>query len=83
MQRRSVDHGGVMEPKKPWVLFGCSVLTLYMSGCVSLDQPTIDGPSRVFLVVKEVSSRGYHVGLGATQPLEAMGSLSSCVMPRA
>ena len=58
LQRRAVDCGGVVEPKKPWALSNCSVLTLYVSGYVGLDWPPLGGPSRVFLVVKEVGSRG-------------------------
>jgi hypothetical protein len=47
-----------MELKKPWALFGYSILTLYVSGCVGFNRPSWGGPSRVFLVVKEVGSRG-------------------------
>jgi hypothetical protein len=39
LQQCSVDRGGVMEPKKPWASSGYSVLTLCVSGYVSLDQP--------------------------------------------
>jgi len=58
LQRRSVDGGGVVEPKKPWASSRCSVLTLYMLGCVGLDLPPLGGPSGVFLVMNEVGSRG-------------------------
>ena len=57
LQQRVVDHGGVVEPKKPWASSGCSVLTLCVSGYVGLDQPPLGGPSRVFLAVKEVGSK--------------------------
>jgi hypothetical protein len=57
LQQRVVDRGGVMEPKKPWTAFSCSVLTLCVSGYVGLDQALPGGPSGVFLVVKEVGSR--------------------------
>jgi hypothetical protein len=57
LQQRVVNHGGVVEPEKPWTMFGCSVLTLCVSGCVGLDQPLLGGPSGVFLVVKEDGSR--------------------------
>ena len=56
--RCAMDRGGVVEPKKPWASSGCSVLTLYVTSCVGLDQPPPGGCSRVFLAVKEVSSRG-------------------------
>jgi hypothetical protein len=39
LQRHVVDHGGVVEPKKPWASFGYSVLTLCVSGYVGLDRP--------------------------------------------
>jgi hypothetical protein len=39
LQRRSMNHSGVVEPKKPWASSGCSVLTLCMLGCVGLDRP--------------------------------------------
>ena len=58
LQRCSVDCGGVVEPKKPWASFGYSVLTLCVLGYVGLDWPPLGGPSGVFLVAKEVSSRG-------------------------
>jgi hypothetical protein len=58
LQWCGVDRDGVVEPKKPWVSFGYFVLTLYVSGYVSLDHPPLDGPSGVFLVVKKVGSRG-------------------------
>jgi hypothetical protein len=41
LQRCSMDRGGVVEPKKPWVSSSCSVLTLYMSGCIGLDWPPL------------------------------------------
>ena len=78
MQRRVVDRGSVVEPKKAWASSDYSVLTLCMSDCVSLDQPPLGGPSGVFLVAKEVGS---HVGSGAAKPLEVEGNLSSCVTP--
>ena len=53
-----MDHGGVMELKKPWASFGCSILTLYVLGYVGLDRPPLGGPPGVFLVAKEVSSKG-------------------------
>jgi hypothetical protein len=58
LQRRAVDHDGVVEPKKPWASSDCSVMTLYMSSCVDLDRPPPGGPSRVFLAVKKVNFRG-------------------------
>ena len=58
LQRCAMDRGGVLEPKKPWASFDCSVLTLYVSGCVGLVRPPLGGPSGVFLAVKEVSFRG-------------------------
>ena len=70
-----MDCGDLMEPKKPWVSSGCSVLTLYVSGCVKLDRPPLGGPSRVFLAVKKVSSRGLCVGPRASEPLEAAEKL--------
>jgi hypothetical protein len=54
----AVDHGCVLEPKKPWASSNYSVLTLFVSGCVDLDWPSLGGLSGVFLVVKEVGSRG-------------------------
>jgi hypothetical protein len=39
LQRCAVDHGGVMEPKKPYASSNYSVLTLCVSGCVGLDLP--------------------------------------------
>jgi hypothetical protein len=53
----------------------CSVLTLCVLGYVGLDWPPPDGPSRVFLAVKEAGSRGYCMGPGAFEPLEATGKL--------
>jgi hypothetical protein len=70
-----VDRGGVVELKNPCVLSSCSVLTLCMSGYVGLDWPSLGGPSRVFLAVKEVGSWGWHVGLRAPEHLEATGKL--------
>ena len=58
LQQCSMDRGGVVEPKKPLASSGCSVLTLCVSGCVGLDQPPLGGPSGVFLLAKEVGSRG-------------------------
>jgi hypothetical protein len=58
LQQCAVDHGVVVELKKPWASSDCSVLTLCVSNCVGLDRPALGGPSRVFLAVKEVSSRG-------------------------
>ena len=58
LQLCAMDHRGVLVPKKPWALSGYSILTLCMSGCVSFDRPSPDGPFGVFLVAKEVSSRG-------------------------
>jgi len=58
LQRCAVDLGGVLEPKKPWALFSYSILTLYVSGCVGLDQPPLVGPSGVFFMEKKVGSRG-------------------------
>ena len=40
-----MDHGSVVEQKKPWASSGYSVLTLYVSGGVSLDRPP---PSETF-----------------------------------
>ena len=54
---RSMNHGGVMEPNKPWVSSGHSVMTLCVLGYVSLDRPPLGGPFGVFLAVKEVGSR--------------------------
>jgi hypothetical protein len=51
-----------VEPKKPWMSSGYSILTLHVSGCVGLYWPPPGGPSGVFLVAKEVGSRGYHAG---------------------
>jgi hypothetical protein len=70
-----MDHGDVLEPKKPWASSGYYVLTLYVSGCVGLDRPPVGGPSGVFLVAKEVGSRGRHAGPEAPEPLEAEGKL--------
>jgi hypothetical protein len=53
-----MNRGGVVEPNKPWASSGYSVLTLCVSGYVSLDRPPLGGPSRVFLVMKDVGSRG-------------------------
>jgi hypothetical protein len=39
LQHCAMDCGGVLEPKKPWASSGCSVLTLCVSGGVSLDRP--------------------------------------------
>jgi hypothetical protein len=75
LQRCAVDRGGVVEPKKPWALSGCSVLTLYMLGCVGLDRRPLGGPSGVFSAVKEVDSRGLRTGSGASESLEAVGKL--------
>jgi hypothetical protein len=47
-----------MELKKPWGSSDCSILTLYVLGYVGLDRPPLGGPSGVFLVVKEVGSKG-------------------------
>jgi hypothetical protein len=47
-----------MELKKPWASFGFSILTLSVLGGVGLDRSPLGGPSRVFLVVREVGSRG-------------------------
>jgi hypothetical protein len=58
LQRCGMDCGSVVELKKPWASSGCSVLTLYVSGCVNLDRPPLGGPSGVVLVTKEVGSRG-------------------------
>ena len=58
LQWCAVDHGGVVELKKPWASSSYSVLTLCMSGYVGLDRPPLGGHYGVFLVVKEVSSRG-------------------------
>jgi hypothetical protein len=77
-----VDYGGVLELKKPWALSGCSVLTPYVSNCVGLDRPPPGGPSRVFLLAKEVGSRA-HMGPEAPELLEVEGkALSFCVTPR-
>jgi hypothetical protein len=56
LQRRAVDRGVIVEPKKPCVSSSCSVLTLCVSGCVGLDQSPPGGPYGVLLAVKEVSS---------------------------
>jgi hypothetical protein len=53
-----MDRGGVVELKKPWASSGCFVLTLCVLGCIVLDRPPPSGPSEVFLVAMEVSSRG-------------------------
>ena len=58
LQWHFVDCGDVVELKKPWASFDCSVLTLYVSSCVGLDRPPVGGPFGVFLVAKTVSSRG-------------------------
>jgi hypothetical protein len=58
LQQRSMDRGIFMEPKKPWASSGCSVLTLCVLGYVGLDWPSLGGPSEVFVVAKEVGSRG-------------------------
>ena len=58
LQRCFVNHGSVVEPKKPWASSGCSVLTLYVSGYVALDRPPLGGPSGVFLAVKEIGFKG-------------------------
>jgi hypothetical protein len=55
LQRCSMDRDNVVELKRPWASFGCSILILYMSGYVSLDRPPLGGPSGVFLVAKEVA----------------------------
>jgi len=57
LKRCAMDRGGDLVLKKPWVSSSCSILTLYLSGYVGLDRPPLGGPSRVLLVVKEVSSR--------------------------
>jgi hypothetical protein len=54
----AVDRGCVLEPKKPWTSSDYSVLTLFVSGYVRLDWPSLGGLSGVFLVAKEVGSRG-------------------------
>jgi hypothetical protein len=46
-----------------------------VSGYVNLDRPPHGGPSGVFLPMKEVSSRGRCVGLGALKPLDATEKL--------
>ena len=58
LQQYGMDRGSVVETKKPWASFDCSILTLCESGYVSLGWPPLGGPSRVFLVAKEVDSRG-------------------------
>jgi hypothetical protein len=58
LQRRSMDRGDVVEPKKPRGSFGCSVLTLYVSGYVGLDWPPTSASSGGFLVVKEAGLKG-------------------------
>jgi hypothetical protein len=58
LQQCSVDRCDVMEPKKSCASSGCSVLTLCISGYVGLDWPPLGGPSRVFLMAKEIGSRG-------------------------
>jgi hypothetical protein len=58
LQRHIGNGGGVVELKKPCASFGCSVLTLCVSGCVSLDRPPLGGPSGVFLAMKQVGSMG-------------------------
>ena len=58
LQRCAMDRGNVVELKKPSASFGCSVLTLCVSGYVGLDRPSPGGPSRVFLMAKKVGSRG-------------------------
>jgi hypothetical protein len=58
LQRRSMDRGDVVEPKKLWASSGYSVLTLCVSSCVGLDRPLPSAPSGDFLVVKEAGSRG-------------------------
>ena len=75
LQRCAMDRGFVLVLKKPWASSCCSVLTLYMSGYVSLDRPPLGGPSGVFLAVKEVGFKGSHMVLGASKPLEATGKL--------
>jgi hypothetical protein len=70
-----MDRGRVVEPKKPWASSGCSVLTLCVPSYISLHRPPPSGPSRVFLAVKEVGSRGRRAGPGASEPLEAAGKL--------
>jgi hypothetical protein len=58
LQRCSVDRGNAVEPKKPWASFDFSVLTLCVSASVGLDRPPLGEPFEVFLVAKEISSRG-------------------------
>ena len=58
LQQCAVDRGSVLELKKPWASSGYSILTLCMLGYVGLDRPPSGGPSGVFLVVKEVGSKG-------------------------
>jgi hypothetical protein len=50
--------GDVVEPKKPWVSFGWPVLTHRVSGYVGLDRPPPVASSGVFLVARDVGSRG-------------------------
>jgi hypothetical protein len=65
LQQCAMDRGRVVEPKKPWASSDCSVLKLCMSGYISLHRPPLGGPSRVFLAVKEVGSRGPTRGPGS------------------
>jgi hypothetical protein len=75
LQRCAVDRGSVVEPKNPGALSGCSVLTLCVLGCISLDRRPPGRPSGVFSAVKEVDSRGLRTGPGASESLKAAGKL--------
>jgi hypothetical protein len=71
-----VRHGPsrCLGAKEAWASSGCSVLTLYVSDDLGLDRSSSGEPSRVFLVVKEVSSGGYRMGPECPTPPEAVGS---------